>query len=136
MLSRGRATAFGSKYRNGACLEMNKQQAMEEIVAGKHKRFAFKKAVFVDLPDKEEMTDGWFDLHDGQYAAKIEENKLVLELWFLGLAFGMNSMPQSAIVEKQEADTPHGKVPYIKLRVAITEEDMDYIYKDGKRIYL
>lgn len=112
---------------------MNKEQAMKEIVNGEHSRFAFKKALFVDIPDAIPMEDGFFTLHDQDYNARIEDRILYLELWFMEMAI---HPPETAILEKGEKESIHGRIPYVKLLIAVAEDDLDYIYKNGERIYL
>lgn len=115
---------------------MDKKQAMEEIVAGKHNRFGFKKAIFPDIQDSVPMEDGWFDLADGGYSAKVEENKLILELWFMSRVMYLGSLPNTAILDEKEVEMEYGKIPYVKVRVSVAEDDMDYVNQGGKRIYL
>lgn len=110
---------------------MKKNEAIELLLRDKLNRIGFESASFVDLPDEPTMDFGWFDLCDHDHNARMENEKLILDLWFV--AYRFDGLPKEAIVDTKTISNGLQDATMHKLRMAV---EISYICFDGERFML
>lgn len=108
------------------------EEAIKWVLGRKLNRIGFRKATFKDIPAIIPMEDGWMDLSEKDDNARLENDQLILDLWFPENV--VLNPPAQAIISSKTVTAPLYKDQVLnKFRMII---ELDYIYLDGKRAYI
>lgn len=113
--------------------KLSLKEATSLILEGTVQSFGFKKAFYHDMKDHNPMELGWFDLHEGDHQARIENDSLLLDLWFNDYGFRLS---EDAIKDRRKVPIPEGSVFQIKLTFRVPLQDIDYLHLNSKRIFI
>ncbi|MGG3471535.1 hypothetical protein ABES02_29225 [Neobacillus pocheonensis] len=116
-------------------MKVSLQQAVQSILTGSIQSFGYHRAYFADLPDYEPKDFGSMDLSDGDHNARIEDETLMLDLWFTD-HYGC-SWPEHVVLNRRTViSRDFGAVAQVKLRIAVALLDVAYLNVDQERFWV